>query len=382
MKPDAPARRAPARSNPWSWLDVLLLTLPLALAIRLVPAWHNQTLLFIVSALGLIPLAGWIGKATEALAERCGAGLGGLLNATFGNAAELIIAVVALRQGLVGVVKASLTGSILSNMLLVLGASALAGGLRYPVQRFNRTAARASSTSLGLAGIALIVPTIFHTAATWRPDHWSARVQEHLSLAVAGVLLVTYLLSLLFSIRTHRHLYMGVAAAPTGQAGAPWPTWVALLVLAISAVLTAVLSEMLVGSIEVARKQLGLSETFVGIVIVAIVGNAAEHASAVSAAMKNQMDLTFSIAVGSSIQVALFVVPVLVFASLAIGQPMTLEFSVPEIVAVALAVWVVTEVSGDGESNWFEGAQLLSVYCVLALLFYYLPDTGPLAESR
>jgi Ca2+:H+ antiporter len=266
-------------------------------------------------------------------------------------------------------------------MLLVLGASAVAGGLRHHVQHFNRTAARASSTSLGLAGIALIVPTIFHASAKWRPHQWSAEVQEHLSLAVAGVLLVTYLLSLLFTIRTHRHLYAGAAAAPTGQSGRPWSTWSAILVLAMSAVFTAVLSEMLVGSIEVARKQLGLSETFVGIVIVAIVGNAAEHASAVSAAMKDQMDLTLSIAIGSSIQVALFVVPVLVFASLAMGQPMTLEFSVPEIVAVALAVWVVTEISGDGESNWFEGVQLLSVYCVLAVLFYYLPDTGPLAES-
>jgi Ca2+:H+ antiporter len=357
-------------------LDWLLLAVPIAFAMRYVPGWRHETLLFAISAIGIIPLAGWMGRATEALASRAGAGIGGLLNATFGNAAELIIALIALSKGLTSVVKASLTGSIIGNMLLVLGASAVAGGVRYSSQKFNKTAARVSSTSLGLAGIALIIPTVFHVTANMHPGGWSRDTEQHLSLAIAIVLLVTYLLSLLFSLVTHKSLFLGEPGegsnAPTAAPGQPIGSAIAML--GIATVLVAFLSEFLVGSIDAARRSLGLTETFVGVVVVAIVGNAAEHSTAVWAAMKNKMDLSLSIAAGSSMQVALFVTPVLVFASYAFGRPMNLEFSLPEIVSIALAVWIVAEISGDGESNWFEGAQLLSVYVILSILFFYLPD--------
>jgi Ca2+:H+ antiporter len=359
-------------------LDWLLLAVPVAFALRWVPGWRNETLLFGISALGIIPLAGWMGRATEALAARTGAGIGALLNATFGNAAELIIALMALSKGLTSVVKASLTGSIIGNMLLVLGASAVAGGVRYSSQKFNKTAARVSSTSLGLAGIALIIPTVFHFSADLHPGGWSPDTEQRLSLAIAIVLLVTYLLSLLFSLVTHKRLFTGKeeedADAPAVAGDAHQPIGSAIAMLAVATILVAFLSEFLVGSIEATRKSLGFTETFVGVVVVAIVGNAAEHSTAIWAAMKNKMDLSISIATGSSLQVALFVTPILIFASYAFGRPMNLEFSLPEIVSIALAVWIVAEISGDGETNWFEGVQLLSVYVILAILFFYLPD--------
>ncbi len=357
-------------------LDWLLLAVPVAFAMRYVPGWKNETVLFVIAAVGIIPLAGWMGRATEALSERVGPGAGGLLNATFGNAAELIIALVALSKGLTSVVKASLTGSIIGNMLLVLGASAVAGGVRFSTQKFNKTAARVSSTSLGLAGIALIIPTVFHVTAEAAPGGWSHETEQRLSLAIAVVLLVTYLLSLLFSLVTHKSLFNGPVGeeAVSSEVAEPRPVGTAIAMLGVATVLVSFLSEFLVGSIEAARQSLGLTETFVGVVVVAIVGNAAEHSTAVWAAMKNKMDLSLSIAAGSSAQVALFVTPVLVFASYAFGQPMNLEFSLPEIVSIALAVWLVAEISGDGESNWFEGVQLLSVYVILGILFFYLPD--------
>jgi Ca2+:H+ antiporter len=323
-----------------------------------------------------------MGRATEALASRAGAGVGGLLNATFGNAAELIIALMALSKGLVGVVKASLTGSIIGNMLLVLGASALAGGIRFSHQKFNKTAARVSSTSLGLASIALIIPTVFHSTADVRPGGWSPQAEQRLSLAIAVVLLATYALSLLFSLVTHKGLFAG--APESGEAisanaeHAPnvsmMSVWRAVMMLAVATVLVAFLSEFLVGSIEAARTSLGLTETFVGVIVVAVIGNAAEHSTAVWAAMKNKMDLSLGIATGSSVQVALFVTPMLVFASYAFGRPMDLEFSLPEIVAIGLSAWIVAEIGGDGETNWLEGVQLLSVYLILAILFFYLPE--------
>jgi Ca2+:H+ antiporter len=355
-------------------LDWLLLAVPVAFALRYVPGWRNETLLFIVAALGIVPLAGWMGRATETLSERAGAGVGGLLNATFGNAAELIIALMALSKGLTSVVKASLTGSIIGNMLLVLGASAVAGGMRYSTQRFNKTAARVSSTTLGLAGIALIIPTVFHVSADAHPAGWSRDTEQRLSLAIAVVLLVTYVFSLIFSLVTHKGLFSGPAEAAVREEKSA-PLTPAIIMLAVATVLVAFLSEFLVGSIEAARRSLGLTETFVGVIVVAIVGNAAEHSTAIWAAMKNKMDLSLNIAAGSSAQVALFVTPVLVFASYAFGRPMNLEFSLPEIVAIALAVWIVAEISGDGESNWLEGVQLLSVYAILAILFFYLPDS-------
>ena len=366
------ARRT--RLTRWSFtpLDFLLFALPVAIALRYVPAWHNGTLLFVASALAIVPLAGWMGRATEQLASRAGAGVGGFLNATFGNAAELIIGLVALSKGLTGVVKASITGSIIGNLLLVLGVSILAGGLRHTHQTFNQTAARSSTASLGLGAIALLIPTIFHQSALTRGGGWTEAAEQRLSLAIVIVLFLTYFFSLLFHLVTHRELFSG-PAENLGDEEAPWPLWQAITALAIATALISWLSEFLVGSIESARHGLGLTEMFVGVVIVALVGNAAEHSTAVLMAWKNKMDLSLSIATGSSLQMALFVTPLLVFSSYAFGDPMNLEFSLPEIAAIVLSVWIVGQISGDGESNWLEGVQLLSVYVITGILFYFLP---------
>ena len=362
-----------AKQNGWSFtpLDLLLLAVPFAIALRYVGAWRNGTMLFVIAAIAIVPLAGWMGRATEQLAMRSGAGFGGFLNATFGNAAELIIALVALNKGLTGVVKASITGSIIGNLLLVLGASILVGGVRYQKQTFNQTAARISATSLGLGAIALITPTIFHRAAASRPGGWSLEAEQRLSLAIVFVLFLTYFFSLFFHLFTHRELFAG--SSEKQESEDHWPLWQSITALTLATGLIGWLSEFLVGSIEPARHSLGLTETFVGVVVVALVGNAAEHSTAVIMAWKNKMDLSLSIATGSSLQMALFVTPVLVFASYALGDPMTLEFSVPQIAAIVLSIWIVGQISGDGESNWLEGVQLLSVYAIIAVLFYFLP---------
>ena len=355
-------------------LDWLLLAVPSAFAIRFVPAWKNDSTLFVAAGIGIIPLAGWLGRATEQLSARAGAGVGGFLNATFGNAAELIIALVALSKGLTTVVKASLTGSIIGNLLLVLGASALAGGVRFPQQRFNKTAARVSATAMSMGAAALIIPTVFHVTANARPGGWSPVAEQKLSLAIAVVLFVTYAATLLFSLKTHKALFAGNSNEDKTEPASSLTSAVTLL--AVATVLIAFLSEFLVGSIESARHSLGLTQTFVGVIVVALVGNAAEHTTAIWAALKNKMDLSLSIALGSSLQVALFVTPMLVFASYAFGRPMDLEFSLPEIVAIAISIWIAQQISGDGESNWLEGVQLLSVYVVMAILFFYLPEAG------
>lgn len=356
-------------------LDWLLVFLPLALILRFVPSWHNEAALFVCAGLAIIPLAGIMGRATEHLAARFGEGIGGLLNATFGNAAELIIALIALQKGLIGVVKASITGSIIGNILLVFGAAALAGGMKYPELRFNRTAVQTATTSLLLAAVGLLIPTVFHFAAAARPGGWSPAMEQKLSLAIAVVLFLTYLCTLVFSLHTHRQLFSGAGHEEGERAGdAPaWSLIKSVVVLFVSTAFVALLSEFLVGSVEAARTQLGVTEVFVGIIVVAIVGNAAEHSTAVWMARKNKMDLSLGIAIGSSLQIALFVAPCLVFVSYLFGQPMDLEFSIPEVVAVIVAVIVAAEISNDGETNWLEGAQLLSVYVILAILFYFLP---------
>ena len=366
-------------------LDWLLLAVPAAFAIRYVPAWKNETLLFIITGIAIIPLAGWMGRATEHLGARAGHGIGGLLNATFGNAAELIIALMALSKGLVGVVKASITGSIIGNILLVLGASILAGGMRFPRQTFNQTAARISATSLSLAVVGLIIPTIFHLSADRQPGGWSPQAEQKLSMAIAAVLFVTYILWLVFSLITHRELFAGQGSGKGGRAGqedAAWSVSKGITILALATTLVAFMSEFLVGSVEAARESLGLTEVFVGVIVVAIIGNAAEHSTAVSVALKNKMDLSLGIAIGSSLQIALFVTPVLVFASYPFGRPMNLEFSLPEVAAVALAVWIVVEISGDGECNWLEGVQLLSVYLIIAILFFFLPEPAHVQNGK
>lgn len=376
-------------NTPSSWLkpslDWLLVFVPIAIALRFIPGLENPTALFIVSCLAIIPLAGWMGKATEHLAEHLGEGIGGLLNATFGNAAELIIALFALSKGLEGVVKASITGSIIGNMLLVLGLSLLAGGSKFKIQKFNKTAASISSTALTLAAIALLIPSVFHEVAATVPvamGGWTPQKEQNLSLAIAIVLFVTYLASLFFSLVTHKNLFVGEALQGAPQevgeeeerSGDHWTRNKAITVLLVATGFVALISEFLVGAVEAARGALGFTEVFVGVIVVAIIGNAAEHSSAVLMAMRNKMDLSLSIALGSSLQIALFVAPVLLFASYLFGKPMNLEFTIPEVVAVIASILIVEQISSDGESNWMEGFQLLSVYAILGILFYFLPD--------
>jgi Ca2+:H+ antiporter len=352
-------------------LNWLLIFVPAAVAIRYVPAWRNDVALFVCAGVAVIPLAGLMGRATEALGAHFGPGIGGLLNATFGNAAELIIALMALSRGLVDVVKASITGSIIGNSLLVLGGAILWGGLRYERQTFNQVAVRASTTSLMLAAVGLLIPSVFHATADDLPRGWTPEAEQHLSLAIAIVLFASYACMLLFSLSTHRGLYSGPVRSEPDEL--TWSRGRAILVLLVATVFVAWMSEFLVSTVETARARFGFTEVFVGVVVVAIIGNAAEHSTALLMARKNQMDLALGIAIGSSLQIALFVAPVLVFCSYAFNTPMDLEFTVPEIVSVVAAVFVFAQITGDGESNWLEGAQLLSLYLILAILFYYLP---------
>jgi Ca2+:H+ antiporter len=354
-------------------LSWLLLFVLIAIVLRFWPVAENPTALFICSAIGIIPLAGWMGRATEALAARMGEGAGGLLNATFGNAAELIIAVIALSKGLTSVVKASITGSIIGNILLVFGLSIVCGGTKYKEQRFNRTGARTSAISLSLAAIALIIPTAFHVAAERSPSGWSPIMEQRLSLAIALVLFLTYLCVLSFSLKTHRHFFQGIEAE-LDEKNEYWSRGKAIIILLVATGFVALLAEFLVGTIESVRATFGLTETFVGVIVVAIVGNAAEHSSAILMALKNKMDLTVGIAIGSSLQIALFVAPLLVFVSYLFGKPMDLEFSPLEVFAVVASVYILFQISGDGETNWIEGVQLLSVYVILGILFFYLPE--------
>lgn len=350
-------------------LSAMLAFVPLCVILELAHA--NPVWIFITSGLAIIPLAGLMGKATEHLAEHLGAGIGGLLNATFGNAAELIIGFVALQAGLLDVVKASLTGSIIGNILLVLGVSILAGGLKYETQYFNRTAASLGVTLLVLSTIGLVVPALFHMLVSGQPGVH----ERELSLEIAIVLFVCYILSLIFSLRTHKHLYVGASSEESEEALGveTWSQKKSLLVLIGATVVVAIMSEFLVGAVEHTAKVFGMTDVFIGVILVAIVGNAAEHSTAVLMAMKNHMDLAINIAIGSSIQIALFVAPVLVFAGYLIGQPMDLVFTTFEVLAIAMSVWVLTLIASDGESHWMEGAQLLAVYLIIGIAFYFLP---------
>jgi Ca2+:H+ antiporter len=352
-----------------SWLNLLLILVPVSVLLEWLhapPLW-----VFFIAALAIVPLAALIGAGTEATAEHTGPGIGGLLNATFGNATELIIALFAVHRGLFGVVKASITGSILGNMLLVLGLSMLIGGWGRDRQTFNRTAAGSSAAMLILAVTALALPALWDLVVFGRIGPTHPRVQLLSDLA-AGVLLATYVASLIFSLRTHHELFSAVGHGAVPQAQYRLSSGVAVLLVAT--ILTAVESEILVGAIEAVGKTLGLTEIFIGVVVVAVVGNAAEHFTAVLVAKKNQMDLAFHIAIGSSTQIALLVAPILVFASYFLHRtPMDLVFSPFEILALTLAVVIVAVVSLDGESNWFEGVQLIALYLMLAIAFYFVP---------
>ena len=277
--------------------------------------------------------------------------------------------------------KASITGSIIGNLLLVLGAAIFAGGLRHKHQRFNKTAARSSCTALILAAAALVIPTVFHHAAAQTPGGWTPLAEQRLSFAIALVLISTYVAILIFSLVTHKQLFAGGEAdivddpkvAAAEHAETPWSVGKAVTVLLIATCAVAWVSEFLVGAVEAAQHSLGVTETFVGVIIVAIVGNAAEHSTAITMALKNKMDLSLGIAVGSSLQIALFVAPVLVFASYFFPHRLNLEFSTPEVAAVVIAAFVTDQIAGDGESNWLEGVQLLALYVILGILFYFLP---------
>lgn len=353
------------------WLTMLLVFVP----ITAIAEWKHAPamVLFVLAGFAIVPLAGLIGASTEALAHRVGPGIGGLLNATFGNAAELIIAGFAMSKGLDGVVKASLTGSILGNLLLVLGASLLAGGIRHPVQRFNRTAAGTGGTLMVLAAVGMVIPAVFHQLVG--ENHVYA---EHgLSLSVSLILILAYGLNLLFSLVTHQDLFNPTEESVEDEgehAGSQKGLWRPVLGLLISTAFVAWMSEILVGSVEEASQTFGLTEVFVGVVIVAVVGNAAEHSTAVLVAWKNKMDLSLGIAMGSALQIALFVAPLLVFASYLRAEPMDLLFTPLEVVAVILAAILARMVAEDGESNWLEGAMLLMIYAILAVAFFFLPD--------
>jgi Ca2+:H+ antiporter len=361
--------RIPRPSPSW-----LIIFAAIALALRFWPGLANDTWLFVCSGLAIIPLAGWMGRATESLASRLGHGVGGLLNATFGNAAELIIALMALSKGFYEVVKASLTGSIIGNLLLVFGCSAFFGGLKFPSLKFNQTAARTTITSLTLAAVALIIPSVFHHAAGNRPGGWNRLVEQRMSFAIAAVLFISYMCVLVFELVTHRQLYAGGPIDEEKNETSEWSLRRGVVVLLGSTLGVVVMSEFLVGALEGARTALGLTETFIGVIVVAVIGNAAEHSTAIWMARKGKMQLSLAIAAGSSLQIALFVAPILVFVSPLLGHPLDLHFTAPETIAVIITVYLVFQISGDGETNWIEGVQLLAVYLILAILFFYLPS--------
>ena len=356
------------------WPYLLVPFIPLAVVLELAHA--PAGVIFAVAALGIIPTAALMGLATEELATRSGPGIGGLLNVTFGNAPEIIIAVFALAEGLQEVVKASLVGSILGNILLVLGASMFVGGLRRERQRFDRTAANVQSAILLLAAAALVMPAIFELVeGKGLPAPGAELVNygstvENLSLAVAIVLMGTYIAGLYFSLKTHRDLF-NPPYADEEEKGLGWSVRRSVGMLAIAGVAVGLMSEILVGSISEASEAIGLSEFFIGVIVVAIVGNAAEHWVAVLMAVKDKMDLSVNIAIGSSAQIALFAAPLLVMVSFLIGStPMPLVFNGFELAAIFIAILIANYVTQEGESTWFEGLQLLAVYLILGIAFF------------
>ena len=345
----------------------LMVFIPVAIAAEYLHA--APLMVFTFSALAILPLSTLLGDATEHLAVHAGPTVGGLLNATLGNLAELIIAIVALRAGLIDLVKASITGSIIGNLLLVLGAAQLVGGLRYKSQKFSPHLAGMNVALLIIAAVGLIVPALFHAA---HPD--PARVRTvRMSEFVAVLLIIGYGLSLVYSMWTHRAVFSEAshqAGAERERSGA-WSLKRSVVVLLVVAGVIGYMSELLVGATQESIHALGLSEIFVGIIVVPIIGNAAEHSSAVIMAARNRMDLAVGIAVGSSVQIALLVAPLLVFAGLIFDQPMDLAFTTFEVVSVTLAVWIGSTIVLDAESNWLEGASLLAVYAILGVAFFF-----------
>lgn len=331
---------------------------------------QNALLVFVMACIAIIPLAGLLGLGTEKLAARVGDAIGGFLNATLGNAAELIIAIVALRAGLLDVVQASITGSIIGNLLLVLGAAFLAGGLRYPVQTFETIGARAQVGMMALAAMAILIPSIVASIGGGKFVAQSV----NFSIIVSLILLAVYLLSLVFSLGTHAHLFRGEQAPAEAAHGAPWSMSLTVGVMAVVTLLIIWMSEILVASVEHAAQALGLTNLFIGVVVVAVVGNAAEHSTAVLMAMRNRMEIAISVAVGSTTQIALFVAPLLVLLSLVIAPvPLSFAFAPVEVFLVVAATFVASILLVDGRSTWFVGVQLLAVYLVMAIAVFGVP---------
>jgi Ca2+:H+ antiporter len=346
-------------------LYALLVLVPVALVLKWAGA--GDSTIFVASALALVPLAGLLGRATEAVAVSTGPQVGALLNATFGNAAELIITIVALREGLLDVVKASVAGSIIGNILIVAGVSALLGGLKHGTQTFDARTASTNAGLMGLAVVSLVIPAVFGVGdAAHQP---SRRDLERLSVGVAIALMVAYVLYLLFSLQVNPL----ARAEPPGAVEPPMRPLVALVLLAASTVAVVVMSEILVDVIEPTAQAWGLTDLFVGVMLVPLVGNVSEHVVAVQAALKNQMDLSLGIAVGSALQIALFVAPVLVLVSHLVGNPLTLVFNRFELTALLAGVFVGVLLAVDGESNWLEGAELVILYAIVGIAFFFVP---------
>ena len=349
-------------------IAILLLAIPLV-ALAEINYW-NPVVVFGLSALGVIPAARYIGKSTEVLAHYTGPRIGGLLNATLGNAAELIITIFAIRENLLQLVKASLTGSILGNLLLVLGMSMIYGGFKNGIQSFNRQQASNNAILLALVVITLVLPSFF---SNYIGPEGSLKV-EALSLGVAGIMILLYVLGLIFSFKMHQGPLTPPSGEESGSLEAPgWSVRGAILALLLSTAAVAYLSEVLVGAVGPVVTDLGISEFFLGIILIPLIGNVAEHLVAVQVAGQNKMDLSVEISVSSSLQIALFVAPMLVFVSLLMGNPLTLIFHEFELIALIAGVMIAALVSADGESNWLEGMELLAVYAILALVFFLLP---------
>ena len=358
------------------WTALAFVPVPVAVALKVVAA--PDLAVFVAAGLAVLPLAHLMGVATEELGKRAGPGVGGLLNATLGNATELIIALALLlqagsaaaagntsgAQGLVSVVQASIAGSIIGNVLLVLGFSMLVGGLRHKTQQFAVRPAELQVTMLALATAALVMPELFQLSTEGRSQ------LPNVSLSIAIILLIGYALGLVFSLHTHKDVFNPVTAE---REKPRWGARVALAVLVGATALVALEAELLVGSLEPVVRDIGLKEIFVGVIVIAIIGNAAEHGGAVLMAWRNKMDLSVGIATISSTQVALFVTPVLMLASVVIGAPLTLAFETFEVVAIVLSVAIVGLIARDGESNWYEGALLLLLYAIIGVGFFFHP---------
>lgn len=344
----------------------LLLFIPLSIllaAFRMSPEW-----VFVTSGFAIVPLAGLIGRATEEVAICRGAAFGGILNATFGNATEMIIGLIAAYRGEVDVVRASLIGSIIGNVLLVLGLSILVGGMKYRIQTFNADAAQAYATMMAMAVISLLVPGLFIHSAPELMHHRPGPAVIHLSLSVSVVLILLYAGSLVFSLRTHESLFRGeleVAEKPE------WKQSFAVGVLISATILVAIESDLLVGGIEPVVRSWGVTKLFMGIIIVPIIGNAAEHSTAVMMSLRNKMDISLNISLSSSTQIAMFVTPFIIIASTIMGRPVTVLFSSYELIALTAAVIIAVVICLDGKSHWLEGAQLLTAYLIIALSFYF-----------